>query len=219
MGRVGCVRPCPWSGRQNRMQISDAVSFSLVSPSSSPVHQLTLKPSYASLSDVTRNLPVRRSTRPLLSQANRSASTLSSSGESVIAPSTIHEGRISVSSTVYPDSLYEEEMAVSPAPTVTDEFGAMQSRTHSNAPSISEARSSFAETDPQTKRQSHPFAQEPESPTTTLHHPIGVYPDNRSFSMSKSREPVTRPRSTDQAKQFLVPKPGLYVCFQQHTLH
>lgn len=145
-------------------------------------------PSYASLSDVTR-----RRSRPLLSQAPNARGSVYSLVSSCDAPSTVHEPRISVSSTVYPESLYEEPPSLN-ANRMHDE---LEDQRSSFVPSMNDDQSSRQGVEP----RSHPFAQKYPSPGVTLHSPIGMYPSSERSPFGISlREPLVRPVTSDHTK-------------------
>lgn len=200
-----CCSPC-YIAQGIKQNSNHKYFFSLVATSPSTAspspHQLSTQPSYASLSDVTRN--ARRQSRRLLSQAPPSARESDDSlVSSVEAPSTLHEPRISVSSIVYPGSLYEDEMATSPIPTVTDEFGTQRSAVNGATPDTFQVQT-------QAQPLPHPYAHPSGSHVSKLYTPVGLYPSTSPSSSATIHEPpIQRPASSDQMKRFLVPKPAI----------
>ncbi|KAL5534012.1 hypothetical protein ACEPAG_472 [Sanghuangporus baumii] len=155
-------------------------------------------PSPSGLADLSGSMALHPS-RPLLSQAFfRSRESVYSAASSIDPASTVHEPRISISSTIYPPSTYNELPSPVAAPVGSDQLGTG----HRDSLSYTEADSVCVEDDQQhsivdTSTQTSAECETSVPLRTAFATPEEIYPiSSKLLSDTESGPPPRRPLST-----------------------
>lgn len=155
-------------------------------------------PSPSGLADASGSAALQPS-RPLLSQAFfKSRESVYSVATSIDPASTVHEPRISISSTIYPPSAYNELPSPVAAPVGSDQLGTghRDSLFYTEADSVcdeNDQRHSIVDTFSRTSAE----CETPVPQRTAFATPEGIYPvGSKLINGTESRPPPRRPLST-----------------------